>query len=125
MDSFTAVDSSLNSNAHRKLNVMFYYLPSAVTPCGHLIFCVRSRLLPTLTSSWITRKGAHYGTCLNPVLTAAECWRLTWNGGLRRLYARFIGVTLRDLHIGRLWFQLAGYYLNHDNTATSNLITLS
>ncbi|KAG8221470.1 UbiA prenyltransferase family-domain-containing protein [Butyriboletus roseoflavus] len=29
---------------------------------------------------------------------AAECWRLIWNGGLRKLYARFIGVTLRDLH---------------------------
>ena len=50
---------------------------------------------------------------MNPVLMVAECWKLIWNGGLPKLCARFIGVTLRDLHTGRPLFECAGYYLNH------------
>jgi len=43
----------------------------------------------------------------------AECWKLIWNGGFPKLCARFIGVTLKDLHTGRLLFECAGYVLNH------------
>ena len=128
MGGFHVVDSMLNSSVPRKSNGIFYYLPSAVTQCGHLIFCVRSRLPRTSTLSWITRRGGRYGTCLNPVLMMAECWKLIWNGGLPKLCARFVGVTLRDLHTGTPLFECTGYYLSivqHSDVKPHNFVLTS